>query len=149
MAGWDVVRVNGGIYDLPNDPALRQKVGYLNRSKVDVAVELHLNGGQGTYSTAIYWDDAEKGVHSNQGKQLADQFKLILPWQSRGARPMSWFDRGGLYFLEKTKMPAIIVEPGFRDTPAHKAFWEKRNGPVLYATMVYQGLELYAREVLA
>ena len=39
---------------------------------------------------------------------------LLLP--DRGAKP-GWYqgdkENGALYFLEKTQMPAIIIEPGF------------------------------------
>ena len=54
--GPDVVQPTDELYDIENNPALQAKIRLFNDSQVDFALELHLNGGGGDYSAAIYWD---------------------------------------------------------------------------------------------
>ena len=106
------------IYDLDNNASLRSKIQLFNESEVEIALELHLNGGGGDYSTAIFWNDPETAAFSDRGCQIAiaicEQFAAGLPWKSIGARAQSYFQRS-LAFLNRTTMPAVIIEPAFKD----------------------------------
>ena len=149
-AGHDVVQPAGELYDLENDPALQAKIQLFNETDVDVALELHLNGGGGDYSTAIYWDN--EGRESSSGKMLAGdlcaQFQAGLPWRTIGARPQSYFQRS-LAFLNNTRMPAVIVEPAFKDNDVQRPWAASQAGPVQYAALVFSGIQRYAMRVEA
>ena len=125
------------VYELDNNDALRRKVEYFNDANVDLAIELHLNGGGGNYSTVIAFD-SNKQISAralDPGKAIAHAFQAIYPWPSIGLRGQSYFNRT-LYFLEKTRMPALILEPGFLDNPAHRKVFDGKAGPLFYAAAV-------------
>ena len=112
--------------------------------ELDVALELHLHGGGGDYSTAIYWDN--KGAKSSAGKTLADdicaQFQAGLSWHTIGAKPQSYFQRS-LAFLNDTRMPAVIIEPAFKDNDIQPRGQPHRPAP--YSTpLVFAGIQRYA-----
>ena len=146
QAGHEVVLPTQAIYQLDNDSALWRKIRFFNERRVDIAIELHLNAGRGDYSTCLYWDD-EEGYFSEQGKQLAveiaEQFKTAFPWRALGAKGQTYFERA-LAFLHKTNMPATITECAFKDDPSQRAYMETKQGAVLYATSVFQGICRYA-----
>ena len=136
-AGFDVALTPADIYELDNNDALRAKVDYFNGAGVDLAIELHLNGGGGNYSTVIAYD-SNKQISARAlapGKAIAQAFQAIYPWSSIGLRGQSYFNRT-LYFLEKTRMPALILEPGFLDNPAHRKVFDGKAGPLFYAAAV-------------
>ena len=84
---------------------------------------------------------------SEKGKKCAEEICKefrVLPWRTIGAKPQSYFDRT-LYFLNNCHAPAVIVEPSFKDLPKQRAFMETPTGQALYATSVYQALEVYRR----
>ena len=145
-AGFACLTVSPDIYSLDNDAALIEKIRFVNERRVDMALELHLNAAGGDYSTCLYWDD-EEGYFSESGKQLAveiaAQFKAAFPWRSIGAKGQTYFDRR-LAFLHKTNMPAVITEAAFKDDPSHRTSMETKQGAVLYATSVFQGICRYA-----
>ena len=144
-AGHDVVQLHNQTYDLENDPALKSKIRLFNVAEVDMAFELHLNAGGGDYSTAIYWD--HDGAFSGAGKQIAEdlcaQFQAGLPWRTIGAQPQSYFHRS-LAFLNDTYMPAVIVEPAFKDNDEQRSWAASQAGPVQYAALVFAGIQRYA-----
>ena len=145
-AGHEPVVPDDTIDELDNDTALIEKIRFVNERRVDMALELHLNAGGGDYSTCLYWDDVE-GYFSESGKQLAveiaEQFKTAFPWRCIGAKGQTYFDRK-LAFLHKTNMPAVITECAFKDDPSHRTSMETKQGAVLYATSVFQGICRYA-----
>lgn len=139
----EVISPMGSMYDMVNDVALREKIGWFNRNKVDIAVELHINAGGGEYSTVIYEDDSVDGKRLAQciSTQLI-WLKNFAKWTSIGARPQSYFNRS-LAFLRDTKMPAVIVEPGFKDNNAQRAFFDTQTSAIVYAELVHIGIESY------
>ena len=148
-AGHAVVQPDDQIYDLKNNPALKFKIQLFNEADVDIALELHLNGGGGDYSTAIFWDH-EGGGHSGAGKRIAEdtcgQFQVGLPWKNIGAKPQSYFHRS-LAFLNDSHMPAVIVDPAFKDNDEQRAWSASQAGPVQYAALVFAGIQRYAMRV--
>ena len=147
-AGHSVVQPAAELYGLENNLALQAKIQLFNDPEIDVAVELHLNAAGGDYSTAIYWDN--EGVESSAGKILAadlcTQFRSGLPWRTIGAQPQSYFQRS-LAFLNDTRMPAVIVEPAFKDNDEQRAWAASQAGPVEYAALVFAGIQRYAMRV--
>ena len=145
-AGHAIVQPDGHVYGLENNPALRSKIQVFNEADVDLALELHLNGGGGDYSTAIFWDH-EGGGHSGAGKRIAEdlcgQFQAGLQWKTIGAKPQSYFQRS-LAFLNDSHMPAVIIEPAFKDNDIQRAWAASQAGPVQYAALVFAGIHRYA-----
>ena len=143
----DVVTPPHSVYDLANGAGLRQKVKCFNEAgALDLAVELHINGGGGDYSTCLYWGNGK--THSHKGRLIAEniceQFKVSLCWRSIGARTQHYMGRD-LYFLNKCKAVAVIPEPGFKDHPKHRPYLNTPAFSTLYATTTFAAIEAYRR----
>ena len=138
-----------GIHNMANDDALAAKICFFNRERVDLAIELHLNAGGGSYSTALYWANKYRGEikFSMAGRSAAgaicNQFNLTLPWRSMGARSMLW--SGMMKFLHECKAPAVIVEPGFKDCAQHREWMDSAGFAQEYAAMVFLGIQKHCQ----
>lgn len=111
---------------------LQNKVAHINKLKVDLAIELHLNAGGGHGAETLYCPGSRKGKILAQ--KVQDQI-VLLGMKDRGVKP-GWFrmDRPGIkewdgdiegdevkdYFLAKTNCPAILVEPYFLDNSSER-----------------------------
>ena len=73
---------------------------------------------------------------------ICGQFQAGLPWRSIGARAQSYFQRS-LAFLNSTHMPAVIIEPAFKDKDEQRTWAESQAGPVQYAALVFAGIQRY------
>jgi len=141
--GHTVITPLGSVYEKTNDDALRAKIKLFNCRKVDVAVELHINAGGGRYATCLYHRA------SAQGRELAQRtvrplasLKAFSEWTSIGARTQDSMGRQ-LAFLNQTTMPAVIIEPGFKDFLGQRAFFDSQSAPVILAELIHIGLEMY------
>lgn len=143
-AGYDVTTPKNTVYDAENNEALRAKVDLFNTAGVELAIELHLNGGRGRYSTAIYWGNAQTRSESGYALagHIARSYASGLDWKSIGARQQSYFGRS-LYFLNETAMPSVIVEPGFLDNFDHALALDNYEGVTRYATLTFSGIARY------
>lgn len=86
------------------------------------AIELHFNAATGTARghEFLYWHSSEKG--QKMATFIENNFKRWFPEQiARGAKSKTASDRGGA-FLQLTKCPAVICEPGFGDNEKDWAF---------------------------
>jgi len=128
-------RMDYKVIDVPVGP-LPDKVAYINTLNADVAIEVHLNAANGvaTGSESLYYP------FSKEGKRLArlveNQMEKIT--KSRGIKLGLFRGRKGkyLYFLRKTKMPSIIVEPYFIDALEY-------IDPRLIGRMIAEGISDY------
>lgn len=106
---------------VPSGP-LREKAGFINERCVegDVALELHFNSAVdkegnrvGEGSVTLYYPGSEKGKTLAQICQGA--LAGVFP-PDRGVKE-GWYrgdeSRGAYFFLEKTRIPAVILEPEF------------------------------------
>lgn len=92
-----------------NDP-VGEEVLEANHFYADLAVSFHENAGKGNGSETYYYADCEKG------KALArclENASISLGQNSRGIKPTK-----SLYFINKTAMPAVLVETAFIDNAA-------------------------------
>lgn len=101
-----VVFRDNGYEQLPYD---------VNRTGCDIAIELHCNAfnEKAKGCETLYWGNSKKG------KLLASSIQDAIitgykPLADRGLKPKSNGDRGA-YFLQKTAMPSVILEPFFID----------------------------------
>ena len=147
-SGLDVVVPDDAMREMENNIALRAKVKQCNEEECDVAVELHLNAGGGSYATNLYWDDMERGLSSEGGEALSREVAMVfdagLDWDVRYG-PQSEYGRE-LYFLGKTSCPSSILEPAFKDFDAHKAWIDAPQGMITYGVMTYMGIMNFLRE---
>lgn len=99
---------------VPN-ATLKDKVDYINDGQPTYAVELHFNGNM-PYSgcETLYYEGSERGYLL--GSYIQDELVSKCDLRDRGVKigyykmnPANGMD----YFLEKTKCPAVIVEPEF------------------------------------
>lgn len=101
---------------------LRQKVAFINEHRIgaSLAVELHFNAAVnsvgenvGDGCEALYYPGSELG--KRYATHITEQLGEVLP-PNRGAA-VGWYrrnpDKGPNYFLSRTSMPAVIVEPEF------------------------------------
>lgn len=92
-----------------NDP-VAEEVAEANHFYADLAISFHNNAGGGDGSETYYYADCEKG------KELAKRLEnasISLGQNSRGIKGTK-----SLYFLNKTAMPAVLVETAFIDNAA-------------------------------
>lgn len=110
------------IFVLPEDLALVDTVKHANSSGCDLAVELHFNAG-GKPNTegceTLYCPGSTKGKRAAEAFQRAyigAEAKHGCEARDRGAKE-GWYrmEKNGTidYFLRKTAMPALILEPEF------------------------------------
>lgn len=89
-----------------------------NEWGADVYVALHCNGFANPAANGfevLYWHTSDAG--HNLAELLCASLTSEFPAnKNRGARPRNSGDRGATV-LSQTKMPAIIVEPGFITNP--------------------------------
>lgn len=149
-AGYDAITVLDSTYDLTNDDALRAKIKTFQVADVAAAIELHINAGGGDHSLSIYWSANTKAgyTYSQPGRSLAASIEQVAavayPWRTVGAKAQTTLGRS-LGFLNQLRCPAVIVEPGFKDQPTHRAFFDAPQGPVAYAAAVFLGVQRYAQ----
>jgi N-acetylmuramoyl-L-alanine amidase len=107
--------------------ALSSRVKYANTVNADLAISLHFN-------SAIYKASGFEVFHAAQseaGKRWAELAvgnlaEAFPDARNRGAKPDNQSQHSGLYFLQRTSMPAILVEPSFINT--HEGLmWTYRN----------------------
>lgn len=154
-SGIKVVTPPRELYRLVNNTSLERRIQFFNQQPLDAAVEIHLNRGgpKASYSLALYWQKRigpRNFQTSRKGKPLAQEIaaslKANLPWRSMGARGMDWAGPGGLYFLNKSKAPAVIIEAGFMDSADGAWKWlDSPAGSVQHGMAIAQGIINYAR----
>lgn len=89
------------------DDPVGQEVAEANAFHADIAISFHENAGGGNGSETWYY------ANSSKSKELAEYMETAssqLGQNSRGVKPTT-----SLYFLNKTAMPAVLVETAFID----------------------------------
>lgn len=103
--GFQTLRVAAGDADVP----LKTRTRRANSEKANIYVSVHYNAGGGSGIETFHFPN------SKRGKKLA---KAIHKYVIRGT---SQKDRGvktaNFYVLQKTQMPAVLIEYGFMDDP--------------------------------
>lgn len=92
-----------------NDP-VGEEVREANASNANIAISFHNNAGGGDGSETWYYTNSSEG--QLMAKKMEEAAKL-MGQNSRGIKPTT-----SLYFISKTKMPAVLVETAFIDNAA-------------------------------
>ena len=94
-----------------NDP-VQDEVKEANASKADIAVSFHANAGGGDGFEVFYYSTSSKG---RKLAELCEKHVKALGQNSRGLK-----SGNHLYFVKRTKMPAVLVESFFVDNAKDK-----------------------------
>ena len=132
------------LYSLENNDSLNKRVSWLNSilEPIHLAVELHLNGGGGSYSTALHHPNSKYGRMA--AVQLGKAYAAAFPWDGHLGQPETRYGRSGLAWLNHTRMPAVICEPGFLDNSTQD--WEKAEVQRLYSLATAMGIIRHFQE---
>jgi N-acetylmuramoyl-L-alanine amidase len=120
----------------------------INRCQPSLAIEIHCNASTNhaaNYSEVIHHRSSVAGARAAScvAQSLADGFANShhKSWRSRGARVNTAEHDGHLmFFLELTKVPAIIVEGVFISNMEQAAWLAGEGGCEAYGLLVADGL---------
>ncbi len=124
---------------------LDAKVDAINALMPNIAVEIHCNAGppSANYREVIYAQGSTRGKAAAEhvAKALTEAFPQLKPCKAR-ANSVE-MDKHLFYFLERTKVPALIVEGVFLTNPEHLECMQIEGGAESYGTAVARGLRAY------
>lgn len=117
---------------------LQARCNIANVNKCDLFVSIHANAAE--QDTA---EGFEVFYSSDAGRLAAEavlnSFKRFFPSHKiRGTKKT-----GGLYVLNQTDMPAILIEGGFITNPSESEFLKDEKKQVAFASSISQGLYQY------
>lgn len=111
---------------------LAEQCQIANKQNVDLAVQIHFNANNTTLNPM----GTETIYKTNNGKLYADRVnkKLATVFKNRGAKS----DVRGLYWLNQTKAPAILIEVCFVDSKADTDYYIRCKNTV--AKLIAEGI---------
>lgn len=117
--GHDVVVTRDGDYL----PSFQQRADIANSHNSDLCISCHINGAtpQANGIETIYWHGSEKGKEFAQ--LVNDELVKSLGWADRGIKSHKELGRN-LAILRMTKMPTVIIEPGFVSNPKEREYMQ-------------------------
>jgi N-acetylmuramoyl-L-alanine amidase len=126
------------------------KVEAVNRCKPKLAIEIHCNGGPPArnYGEVIYHRKSAEGMHAAQdiAQALKDGFSDRHKWPNRGARVNTIAEDNHLmFFLERTNVPAVIVEGLFLSNLEQAAWLAGDGGCEAYGLLVAEGVRKWLK----
>ncbi len=124
------------------------KVAAINASKARLAVEIHCNASdnQGvSYSEVIHHKLSIPGMQAAAviARTLGEGFKqgYHKTWRSRGGRPNTVEqDKHPFFFLERTTVPALVIEGLFISNPEQASWLASEGGAESYGLLVAEGI---------
>lgn len=125
--------------DLPPSRYDDAKISAANRASPDIAIEIHCNSNLNRlacYSEVIHHPLSVIGRLCAKSISLSLEAltKSNSAWKANGPRGDS-----GLFFLNKTKCPSLIVEGLFISNPEQEK-WLKNGGSETYGLLVAEGV---------
>lgn len=123
------------------------KLSRVNTCAPELALEIHCNAGPpgAQYHEVIYASKSSPAkapaeiIAQHLSKGLNSATGVYSP--SHGAR----VDNRGLFFLQKTLVPALIIEGLFISNKEH-ALWLANGGAEQYGVMVAQGIKQWLKQ---
>lgn len=94
---------------------LREECRIANVSGADLFIAVHFNAGGGTGTEVWYYPYS---IAETYAREVSRELASALGLPNRGAKSTT-----GLYVLNHTEMPAILIEVCFVDTEADAAAW--------------------------
>lgn len=124
------------------------EVGYktlpddINLTGADICVSLHLNAfnESSTGYEVLYYKGSVNG--ELLANSIQKQLGTIFSTKDRGIKPLIVKNRGG-YLLHNTKMPCVIIEPGFISNVKDFTLLLRSLFDWKYANAIYEGIKRY------
>lgn len=107
---------------------LREECRIANSSGADLFIAVHFNGGGGTGTEVWHYPGSSAGGYA---KDVSRELAAALGLPNRGAKSTT-----GLYVINNTNMPAILIEVCFVDTEADADAWWASSWDDLCAAVV-------------
>lgn len=105
--------------DVYNSP--QEKAEIANRSGADLFISIHRNAmpvpGTGKGASVLVYEDS--GIAAVLAENILKNLVQL------GFKDQGIVERPGLVVLRKTRMPAVLVEVGFIDSPVDNAFFDR------------------------
>ena len=120
-----------------NATSLAQRVRAANEFGADYFISIHTNASEfptAQGSEAIVYNQSSPAIPL--AESILDGLEYATGFPSRGV-----YSRPTLYVLQRTKMPAILVEIGFITNPAEASLM--RTDPGQFAAGIYNGIINY------
>lgn len=111
--GWHVTDCSNEEPDVSAE--LREECRIANASGADLFIAVHFNAGGGTGTEVWHYPYS---IAETCAREVSRELASALGLPNRGARSTT-----GLYVLNRTEMPAILIEVCFVDTEADAAAW--------------------------
>ncbi len=125
------------------------KVDEVNAVGPDIALEMHCNAGPASanYREVIYYPGSSKGKRAAEliAEALTDKFPNERPCKARANSVAA--DKHLMYFLDKTRVPSVLVEGFFLTNQGHRDLLLKAGGSEDYGSAVAAGLRKYLEEI--
>lgn len=122
------------------------KIDAVNRCQPKLAIEIHCNAAatQASYGEVLHHRESLPGKEASSviARTLAEGFTQgqHRMWLSRGARANTVEkDKHLMFFLERTKVPSIIIE-GLFISNDEQAAWLANGGSEAYGLLVAEGV---------
>ena len=107
--------------DVYNSP--QEKAEIANRSGADLFISIHRNAmpvpGTGRGASVLVYEDS--GIAAVLAENILKNLVQL------GFKDQGIVERPGLVVLRKTRMPAVLVEVGFIDSPVDNAYGNRRS----------------------
>lgn len=135
--GHEVLLVSNTTEDTP----LSTRVSLANKWGADLFISFHYNAYQGVWGTH---GGAEifHALNSTNGKRAAElihsEVMKVVTWRNRGVKPHS-----SLYVLNRTVMPAVLLEVGFMDNLIEASMMKNSEFQYKIAMAVANGVNQY------
>lgn len=142
------IRRNNMLRDISVVPyvILEEKIAFINKNAQpsDVAIEIHFNASEQLTAHGIetlHYPRSEKG--NLLAASVQSTLVTYLPFSDRGIK-----QRGNLYFLNATKIPAIIAEILFLSNDVEAHFITYSRSIDVIANALVDGLHNYMRGIV-
>ena len=106
--------------DANTDPGINPRWQFANQEGADYFISIHVNAGGGTGGETFYYRDNSE--RSRQSESMAhyvnNRYTEKMGLRNRGVKPDTQTGIGSIGVLRHTKMPAILIELAFIDSPS-------------------------------
>lgn len=135
--GWDTM------WSRDHDVNVSELQSALNANawEADYYVSIHVNGAglQAHGCEVLYWNSSVRGAA--WARQLQDELLSRFPrLRDRGIKPKSPGNRGATV-LQRTTMPAVLIEPAFITNPDEEKFLQRFSTQAMVADAIWSSLD--------
>lgn len=97
----------------PEEPTPGHAAAACNNTGAHLAIEFHFNSADSPSATGtetLYWESSPKGKLA--ATLVNDAMVSVLELKNRGLKPVNRQSARAVSYFTKTRMPAVLVEPG-------------------------------------